>query len=220
MMEAASAVGGDLFDAFFVDEQRLFFCIGDVSGHGIPAAMFMARTVSLLRIAAFSSDCPAVLLGRVNEQMCAGNDANLFVTLFCGFLQVDSGHIVYSNAGHLAPVLLRNGTSTALELPKGTIIGVLPGIRYRRCEVTLHAGDALLCFTDGVTEAQTVAGEEFAEPRLHELIRSHGLLPLPRMLELVREEVAHFSGTRELADDCTLLALRRPVSPLGRVNEA
>lgn len=130
MMEAASSIGGDLFDAFFVDDRRLFFCIGDVSGHGIPAAMFMARAVSLMRLTAFTDKCPATLLERVNEQLCAGNDAMMFITMFCGFFEIDTGQVVYSNGGHLAPLHWRDGTLNSLRIPKGTILGVLPGSKY------------------------------------------------------------------------------------------
>lgn len=210
MMEAASSIGGDLFDAFFVDEQRLFFCIGDVSGHGIPAAMFMARAVSLMRLAAFGVDCPGALLAQINDQLCAGNDANMFITLFCGFLEVDTGRLLFANGGHLAPLQTSGGTVGKLPIPKGTIIGVIPGIAYARSEVVLKPGEALLCYTDGVTEAQTAAGEEFSESRLLDLLVSLAGQPLETVLAAVRREVAEFSGDLHLADDCTLLALRRP----------
>lgn len=210
MMEAASIIGGDLFDAFFVDEHRLFFAIGDVSGHGIPAAMFMARTVSLMRLAAITINCPAILLSRVNEQLCAGNDANMFVTLFCGFLELDTGRVMYSNGGHLAPLHTRDGVTTNLPIPKGTIIGVLPGITYTRSEIVLNRGDSILCYTDGVTEAQTSQGEEFSESRLIALVGDNAHHPLEAVLSGIRDEVAKFSGERKLADDCTMLAIRRP----------
>lgn len=209
MMEAAAAVGGDLFDAFFVDEQRLFFCIGDVSGHGIPAALFMARAVSLMRIAAISIADPATLLERINDQLCSGNDANMFVTIFCGFLEIDTGRLVYSNGGHLAPVLWRNGKSCELALPRGTAIGVMHGISYLRSEVILETGNILLCFTDGVTETHAPSGEEFSESRLMALVESNAPHPLDTLLGQVRKQVAEFSDNPELADDCTMLAIRR-----------
>lgn len=209
MMEAASSVGGDLFDAFFVDDQRLFFCIGDVSGHGIPAAMFMARAISLLRITAFVDTCPAAVLARVNGQLCAGNDANMFVTLFCGFLQVNSGHVVYSNGGHLAPLHWRDGKMNTLPIPKGAIIGVLPEAKYAPATVVLNQGDFLLCFTDGVSEAQTPVGEEYTEARLLNVVKEIALQPLELILSLVRADVADFSSDNKLADDCTMLAIRK-----------
>lgn len=211
MMEAASSIGGDLFDAFFVDDQRLFFCIGDVSGHGIPAAMFMARAISLMRIAAFADTCPAALLGRINEQLCAGNDANMFVTLFCGFLEVSSGRIIYSNGGHLAPLHWQDGKINPLPIPKGTIIGVIPGGKYIQSEIVLNQGDFLLCFTDGVSEAQTADGEEYSESRLMNVVEAIASHPLESVLSHVRMDVAEFSGDSKLADDCTMLAIRKPL---------
>lgn len=209
MMEAASSIGGDLFDAFFVNEQRLFFCIGDVSGHGIPAAMFMARAVSLMRIAAFADHCPAKLLTRINEQLCSGNDANMFVTLLCGFLDIDTGHVVYSNGGHLAPLYCQDGKMHTLPIPKGTILGVIPGARYLRAELVLNPGDFLLCFTDGVSEAQTASGEEYSAARLLNVVEAIAPHPLETILSHVRHDVADFSGDNRLADDCTMLAFRK-----------
>ena len=210
MMEAASFIGGDLFDAFFIDDDRLFFCIGDVSGHGIAAAMFMARTVSLLRLSAFSVECPALLLQKINDQLCAGNDANMFVTLFCGFLELSSGRVVYSNGGHLAPVHWHGGQSSYLPIPKGTLIGVIPGIAYARSETVLNHGDVILCYTDGVTEAQTASGEEFSDSRLASIVEKIADTPLDSLLDHIRRSVADYSGDLKLADDCTMLAIRRP----------
>jgi sigma-B regulation protein RsbU (phosphoserine phosphatase) len=209
MMEAASSIGGDLFDAFFVDDRRLFFCIGDVSGHGIPAAMFMARAISLMRITAFSIAHPEVLLAHVNEQLCAGNDANMFVTLFCGFFEVDTGRIVYSNGGHLAPILWRDGLASHLPIPKGAAIGIINKARYEQTEIILKEGDSIFCFTDGVTEAQTADGEEFGESRLMSLVERTAHYPLDFVMNRVREEVAVFSSDDKLVDDCTMLAIRR-----------
>ncbi|NJD35537.1 MAG: response regulator [Betaproteobacteria bacterium] len=210
IMEPASAVGGDLFDAFFVDERTLFFCIGDVSGHGIAAAMFMARAFSLMRLAAFETRLPEKVLGRINDQLVIGNDANMFVTLVCGFFEVGSGRLTYSNGGHLAPVLYRDGVAATLPLPRGTAIGILEGVAYRQHEIVLDPDDLVLCFTDGVTEASSSTHEEYSEPRLINLVEQHGRLPLEDLLDSIRTDVAAFTGSRELEDDCTMLALRLP----------
>src|SRR5215831_11108660 len=120
MMEPASSVGGDLFDAFFVDEGRLFLCVGDVSGHGVPAALFMARAIGLMRIAAMGTTQPDRLLERINDELCIGNETCMFATLFCGFFEVASGRLAYSNGGHCAPMLVRRDGASRLPLPKGT----------------------------------------------------------------------------------------------------
>ncbi len=208
-MEPASDVGGDLFDAFFVREQQLFFCIGDVSGHGIASALFMARAVGLLRILATSCHGPDLLLQALNDRLCVNNDANLFVTMFCGFLDVSTGQLVYSNGGHCPPILLAGGQVRDLLLPKGPLIGAIPGARFLPMTQALDVNDVLFCYTDGVTEAQNSAGEEFSEERCRQIIERAAERPLQTVLDGVRREVAEFTRTEILDDDFTMLALKR-----------
>ena len=210
IMEPASSVGGDLFDAFFVDDERLFLCIGDVSGHGVGAALFMARAIGLMRIVAMGTDRPDLLLERINKELCVGNDSSMFMTIFCGFFEVASGRLTYTNGGHCAPVLMRGDRASRLPLPKGAMAGAMPGLRYAASEVVLAPGDALVCFTDGATEAQNAAAEEFSEERLLAVVARHAGEPLEALLDVVRGEVTRFTGRDALDDDCTLLALRRP----------
>ncbi len=210
LMEPASHVGGDLFDAFFIDEQVLFICIGDVSGHGVAAALFMARAIGLLRVLAMSITEPDLLLATLNDRLCAGNDTNLFVTLFCGFLDVDSGVLRYSNGGHCPPMLLADGVASLLPIPKGVLVGAFPGLRYLAMETVLAPGDTLLCYTDGVTEAANAAGEEFSEHRCLALLADWDAPPLPQALDNLRLAVSAFTGQPLLDDDCTMLAIRRP----------
>ena len=209
-MEPASSVGGDLFDAFFTTPRRLFFCIGDVAGHGVASALFMARTIGLMRVLAMSTGEPDRLLTELNDRLCIGNDTNIFVTLFCGMLDTDTGELIYSNGGHCPPVLRKGGVSAPLPLPRGPLIGAFEGMEFLTLGVTLEPGDTLFCYTDGVTEAQTPAGEEFSDERCLPLLDSLGNLPLPEMLDALRREVGAFTGTTMLDDDCTMLALRRP----------
>jgi sigma-B regulation protein RsbU (phosphoserine phosphatase) len=211
MMTPASEVGGDFFDAFFVDERHLFLCIGDVSGHGIPAALFMARTMGLIRIAAMSTRAPDRLLERINEQLCAGNDSNVFVTLFCGFLDVVSGRLVYANAGHCAPIVAETGRAWLLPLPRGPLVGVIPGARYEAKEGILEEGVTLVCFTDGVTEAYSAAGREFSGERLLAVAATQTGESVEQLLGAVQGELSKFLGGTPPGDDCTLLAVRRPV---------
>ena len=210
LMNPASEVGGDFFDAFFVTERQLFLCVGDVSGHGIPAALLMARTIGLVRVTAMGTREPDRLLERINEQLCAGNDANMFVTLFCAFLDVTSGRLVYANAGHCAPILAHAGRASSLPIPKGALIGIVPGLAYGASEIELGEGVALICFTDGVVEAEAKAGGEFSEERLLRVIADHSDRSVEDLLEGVQHELASFLGDAPAADDCTLLAVRRP----------
>jgi phosphoserine phosphatase RsbU/P len=209
LMEPASEIGGDLFDAFFVDENLLFFSIGDVSGHGIPAALFMARTIGLMHISAMGTNRPDHVLERINNQLCEGNQTNMFVTLLCGFLDVITGRLIYSNAGHCAPLVLKNGEISRLTLPKGMLAGVVPNNHYQAFEVFLAEGETLICFTDGVTEAQTPDGQEFSEPRLLDVSLLNATASLPELLNNILKEVIAFTGNKVFGDDCTMLALRR-----------
>ena len=207
-MEPASQVGGDLFDAFFVDEGTLFFCIGDVSGHGIAAALFMARTIGLLRMLAMNIAQPDKVLELLNDRLCLANDANIFVTLFCGFLDVHSGRLRYSNAGHCAPIIVTGSHASMMDIPKGTLIGAFPARRYSSLERDLKPGELLYCYTDGVTEAQDLRGSEFSELRCMEILGRTNSMHLSDLLEGLRQDVTAFTGSRLLDDDCTMLALR------------
>lgn len=209
VMEPAAEVGGDLFDAFFVDDHHLFICIGDVSGHGIPAALFMARSIGLMRIAAMGTLQPHEVIGKINDQLCAGNETNLFVTLFCGFLNVASGRLVYSNAGHCAPILVSGNGAASIPIPKGALVGAKPGLAYSALETTLNVGDTLVCYTDGITEARPAFGEEFSRERLIGVLRRESRLSPDALMQTVGREVAEFTGNNALDDDYTLLAVRR-----------
>jgi len=209
-MEPASNVGGDLFDAFFLDDRHLYFCIGDVSGHGVAAALFMARTIGLMRIIAMSTLEPHHIVSTLNDRLCAGNETNLFVTLFCGVLDVASGRLRYSNAGHCAPIRRAGGRAGMIETPRGPLIGVFPGVAYGCMELHLNPGELIFCYTDGVTEAKNPSEEEYSEERCARLVEAAGAEPLPDLLDIVRREVTTFTATPVLEDDCTMLAVRRP----------
>ncbi len=211
-MEPTSRVGGDLFDAFFVDSRRLFICIGDVSGHGIAAALFMVRVIGLLRMLAMDTMRPEKILETLNDRLCIGNDANLFVTLFCGFLDVQSGRFVYSNGGHCAPMVCNRTGAAMLPLPKGALVGAASGRRYSSMEGILEPGETLLCYTDGVTEAEDRAGVPFSEQGCLEMLRLGMTSPLPALLDSLYEKIVGHCGSRLLADDCTMLAVRRPLA--------
>ncbi|MFO1324450.1 MAG: SpoIIE family protein phosphatase [Burkholderiales bacterium] len=213
MMNPASEVGGDFFDAFFVDGRHLFLCVGDVSGHGIPAALFMARTIGLIRITAMGTRSPDRLLARINEQLCAGNDANMFVTLFCAFLDAKSGRLVHANAGHCTPLVAHAGGASLLPIAKGALVGVIPGRGYAANETQLPEGATLVCYTDGVLEAESAAGNAFSQERLLAIGAANSDRSVEDMLQCVQRELAQFLDDGPPADDCTVLAVRRPARP-------
>lgn len=209
-MEPASKVGGDLFDAFFVDNRTLFVCIGDVSGHGIAAALFMVRVIGLLRILAMDTTQPEKILETLNDRLCIGNDTNLFVTLFCGFLDVRSGQFVYSNGGHCAPMVCAGRDATLLPLPRGMLAGAASGRHYSSMEYNLKPGETLFCYSDGVTEAENPEGAQFSEEGCLAWLRRSATNALPELLDSLYAKVISHTGSTLLADDCTMLAVRRP----------
>jgi sigma-B regulation protein RsbU (phosphoserine phosphatase) len=210
-MVPAQKVGGSLFDCLFVDRQQLFFCIGDVSGQGMAAALFMSRVVSVLRKLApeYVMD-PSGLLSAVNSHLCEGNDANVFVALFCGYLNVSNGRMRYSNAGHSAPVLAWSGGSKRVPVPKGALLGAIANMSYLTCDITLADDDLLLCYTDGLITATNRAQEEFGEQRLLDLLNTSWQAALQTLVDRIHAQLKAFTGAPP-EDDCTLLALRRSI---------
>ena len=209
-MEPASAVGGDFFDAFFVRENHLFFCIADVSGHGVASALFMARAMGIIRVLAMGIMEPHLLLSELNARLCDGNEANIFVTMFCGLLDLPRRRLRYSNGGHCAPMLLDPGGARMLPIPKGPLVGAFPGCVYRSMDTELGPDEILFCYTDGVTEAHNQRSEEFTQERCLQLLAGERPLACGDLLDHVRAQVADFTETNILEDDCTMLALRLP----------
>jgi sigma-B regulation protein RsbU (phosphoserine phosphatase) len=170
----------------------------------------MARTIGLLRVLAMDTAQPDKLLEQLNERLCVGNETNLFVTMFCGFLDLQSGAMCYSNGGHCAPVLSAPGNARCLPIPKGALVGAFPGLRYLAMTHTLAPGEMLFCYTDGVTEAENGAGEQYSEERCVQFLQGAGVMPLAALLDAVRDDVAAFKDSKLLDDDCTMLAFKRP----------
>lgn len=209
-MKTAKQAGGDLFDYFALDDAHLFFAIGDVSGKGMPAAMFMSAAVVLLRSAAKLWRDPAEILRRVNDDLALRNESCTFVTLFAGILDVRSGEIVFANGGHNLP-RLRTAAGAVAPVPAKTnmVVGALEGQTYARETLVLRPGDVLVLYTDGVTEAFNEADRLYGESRLD---RCLGALPAEasaaEILRGVVADVAAFVGAREQSDDITMLVLR------------
>jgi sigma-B regulation protein RsbU (phosphoserine phosphatase) len=219
LMDPAREVGGDLYDAFYAADGTFCFLVGDVSGKGAAAGMFMARTRSLVRMAvvelrprlAEGERSPARIAEAVSRELCLDNRERMFVTLFLGFLDAHSGTLTYINAGHPVPYLLR--AAGALEKVDGkpqAPLAVRAGIRYQDQTVSLQPGDALFACTDGVVEATNGAGELYSAERLEVQLRDAiGTAP-EAMVRAVKRHVDAFTGDAPKADDVTILALRRP----------
>jgi phosphoserine phosphatase RsbU/P len=205
----AKEVGGDLYDFFFMDEDHLCFVVGDVSGKGIPAALFMAVTRTLIKTKASQLLNAGAVLTRVNEDLSLENPSLMFVTVFLGILNIRTGEIEYANAGHNPPYIMgRNGSLKPVEQTGGIILGVEEEAVYQSKKLVLEKGEAIFVFTDGVTEAMNETDELFSEKRLEERLKEIGEKPVTQILSAVMASVEEFAQDAPQADDITMLALR------------
>ena len=202
-------MGGDFYDFFFVDAEWLCVVIGDVAGKGVPAALYMAVTMTLLKAHTAGTLSPARILARVNRELCRQNDTGMFVTVFCALLNCRTSSLVYCNAGHGAPfVLSSSGAMARLSERGGTALGADAGSWYEDADTRLRAADTLFCCTDGVTEATDGAGNFFGDKRLATLLAAEARRDAAALTRRVIEEVERFAGDGAQADDVTVLALR------------
>lgn len=209
-MVPAREVGGDLFDFFLLDDDRLGFAVGDVSGKGVPAALFMAIACTLLRAAAHHHATPGGCLTYINESLVKQNGSGMFVTLFYGILNTRTGALEYSNAGHNPPyVFSPGGQIRALKERCGPMLGVLPGLQYATRSAEVGLGEGVLVFTDGVTEARRKTGDFYEELRLEAFLEANASLPAEELVRGVHAEVERFAAGAPRADDITVLGLRR-----------
>ncbi len=207
-MNPAKEVGGDFYDFFLVDDDHLAVVIADVSGKGVPAALFMVIAKTLIKNHAQNKETPGEVFTNTNEQLCEGNDAGLFVTAWMGVLQISTGHFVYVNAGHNPPLLRRAGGSFEwLKSRPGFVLAGMEGVRYRENEMELAPGDVLYLYTDGVTEATDAHQQLFGEERLQAALNEQPMLPVGQMLSKIKGCIDSFVGEAEQFDDITMLGL-------------
>ena len=216
LMEPAWEVGGDLYDCYYASPSMLCCLVGDVSGKGAQAAMFMARARSLIRMAGqllqrteSEELSPARIAEVVNAELCQNNDQRMFVTLFLGLLDTETGVLQYLNAGHPAPYILRAAGDIERvggkpEMP----LGVRHNIEYEGNTLTLQQGDAIFIYTDGVIEAMNGNSEFYKPERLEADLRAVCKGAPDEMVRTVKQNVDRFTGAAPKADDITILALR------------
>ncbi len=210
---AARQVGGDFYDLFELPGGRLGLVIADVADKGVPAALFMALTRALVRAAALEETSPAAALARVNELLVPDAHHGMFVTAVYAVLSLETGQLVYANAGHNLPLLWRSGTRTLERFGKGGMaLGVLEGVSLREWTVSLEPGDCLIFYTDGITDAFSPEDDVYGEDRLRATIQSAGGGSAQATLEAVDDSVIAFVGDNPPSDDITLMVLRRVVS--------
>jgi sigma-B regulation protein RsbU (phosphoserine phosphatase) len=216
-LQPALQVGGDLYDFFWRDAQTLCFVVADVSDKGAPAALFMARAKTLIRLVATllrtptgGAPGPDEIIARVNEELCRDNPHSMFVTLFFGMLDPASGELRFCNAGHTVPYLVSpGGTLVPLEGARAKPVGIRPTLSYQSATSKLAPGDYLFLFTDGITESMDGGGVLFSEQRLEGTLESLAGQTPRAIVETVIAKVREFAGAAPQSDDIAAMALRR-----------
>lgn len=208
-MEPAKDVGGDFFDFFFIDDRKLCFVIADVSGKGVPAALFMVITKTLIKNQALLGMPAEDIMTTVNSLLCADNDECMFVTVFIGILDVHTGELTFSNAGHNPPLLYRNGEEYEwLACKKGFVLAGMDNMKYQASEIVLGKNDTLFLYTDGVTEAMNIDGKLFSDERLKVTLNKLKNLNGKELAEGVRDEIRDHVKDAAQSDDITMLVLK------------
>ena len=207
-MNPAREVGGDFYDFFLIDENHLGLVMADVSGKGVPAALFMVIAKTLIKNRALMGGGPAEILSYVNEQLCEGNDAELFVTVWFAILDMTTGKGLAANAGHEHPALRRAGGEYELVIYRHSpAVATMKGMRFREHEFELHPGDSLFVYTDGVAEATNAHDELFGNERMLEALNEDPDATPEKLLPTVRKHIDRFVGDAPQFDDITMLGL-------------
>lgn len=211
-MDAAKEVGGDFFDYFLIGDSRLGFVIADVSGKGVPAALFMMTSKTLIKNFALSGKSPAEVLQFANDQLCENNEAGMFVTVWLGILDYKTGELQFANAGHNPPLLKRKNQEfvymDSKTYKRSIMLGMRAGIRYKDNSIILGRGDVLYLYTDGVTEANNEDKELYGESRLQALLEDCWNQSVENIVKTVRLDIDNFAGNAEQFDDITMIVLK------------
>ena len=208
-MDPAKEVGGDFYDFFIIDEDHLGLVVADVSGKGVPAALFMVIAKTLIKNRAMMGGSPSEVLAYANEQLCEGNDAELFVTVWFAILDIKTGKGVAANAGHEHPAILRAGGDFELSIYKHSVaVATMEGVRFREHEFELHHGDTLFCYTDGVTEATDAGNNLFGNDRLIDALNKYKDESAENICKGVKKSIDEFVGEAPQFDDITMLCFR------------
>lgn len=208
-MQPAKEVGGDFYDFFLVDDDHLAMVMADVSGKGVPAALFMVIAKTLLKNSAQTGLSPSKVLEKVNNQLCENNEAEMFVTVWLGILTISTGCLTCANAGHEYPAVLRMGGDYELVKDKhGFVLAGMEDAHYREYELKLEPGDSLYVYTDGVTEATDTDNRLFGTGRMLESLNGHQDAAPAELLPFIKSDIDAFVGDAPQFDDITMLSLR------------
>lgn len=206
LMDPAKEIGGDFYDYFYIDANHMAFVIADVSGKGVPGALFMMKTEALIKsLATTLKEDTALIMQRSNVALCANNEANMFVTCWLGILDLSNGELKYTNAGHTNPLLVSQGKVKTLKGKHGLVLGALEEAKYKENVVNLTKGDRVILYTDGVTEAHNHKNELYGDKRLIEFT-SKNMEENPKdYIHNLREELSAYAEGSEQFDDITIL---------------
>jgi sigma-B regulation protein RsbU (phosphoserine phosphatase) len=207
-MEPAKEVGGDFYDFFLTDENTLAVVMADVSGKGVPAALFMVIAKTLIKNNAQYGKSPKEVFETVNNLLCENNEADMFVTAFMGYLDIPTGRFTYVNAGHNPPLIKQGERFEWLKTKPAFVLAGMEDMLYKQQEITLEKGDTLFLYTDGITEAVNNENQLFTDPRLLETVNNGFDLPLKEFTVFIKDEIDKFADGAEQADDITMLVLR------------
>lgn len=207
ILDSAKEVGGDLYDFSMLDNNRLYICIGDVSGKGIPASLFMAVGKTLLKSTILTIQDPAKALHHVNNELAENNDACMFITLFCGILDLDTNELIYANAGHNPPIIIQGESSHFINQASAPPLGALADISFTNETIQLPRAGKFLLYTDGVTEAMNMKQELFSDNRLLELMKKSCCKTAEKCIYNIKNSVSAFTGDAEQSDDITMLCI-------------
>ncbi len=209
-MLPARNVGGDFFDVVLLENDKIGLAVADVSDKGVPAALFMMSSRTLLKGSAIGHGAPGDVLSEVNDLLNEDNETFMFVTVIYAVFDPQTGDVTYANGGHNNPLLVRpDGSSEELPMTGGIALGVMPDLEYRQNSVTLHADETLVLYTDGVSEAMNSVGEEFGVERLQQIFLEHPPTTARAANEAILKAVSDFAGGTPQSDDVTCLVLRR-----------
>lgn len=209
MMQPAKEVGGDFYDFFLIDERHLAVVMADVSGKGVPAALFMVIAKTLIKNHAQGGENPAEVLYAVNNQLCESNEAMMFVTAWLGILELATGRLTYANAGHNPPLLQRKGGNfDYLDIEPGFVLAAIEGTVYKQESILLGEGDMLYLYTDGVTETMNPSGNLYGEARLQQILSQNTGFPLAKILLAVSQNLEDFAQGEAQFDDITMLLVK------------
>jgi len=206
-LKPAREIGGDFYDAFMVDNESLCLCVGDVSGKGAPAALFMAMTKTLIKSYVSSDMSTASIMTRVNDELCESNDENLFVTVFLAILNIHTGELRFTNAGHNYPYIIKEDKRlVTLDQKHGPVVAAMDGLIYKESLIILDKFDTLFLFTDGVTEAMDEKEALYGETRLEHFLQTHDVKDVKTSMALLMKDIATYENNTEQSDDITILS--------------